>query len=259
MVAFDKSRSADAKSRRSSGVEAGAALLVLALAFALPGPAAADEAAAERLQATTERAPAAMRAAPWLVVATQGPNRYRVVGGIPNVWQPLERGVRLKPGSVVESGAAGHIVLFNGHDTVTFAPNSRIALPRSATGANNTIIVQETGTAHYEVESWRLPSDLPGDLPGDLASGAGNAGLARDRANRRFEVRTPAFDTAAKSSAFNIRVVTESQSISVGSDEAATAEEPVVRGRPTGPGVQAAALTALADDGSRRPWFRSLL
>ena len=150
-------------------------------------------------------------AAPWRVVAATGSAHYQQHGRSPFGWQAVSVGLTIEAYAELDTGADGRLELFNGHDRMTLAPNSRVGLPHPIAGVPHITILQSAGNVNYEVESRRKPSQAPTGL----LSKIGRVFLSGSRPKGRFEVHTPYLVATVKGTAFGVSVSEERASVSV--------------------------------------------
>ena len=137
-------------------------------------------------------------ATPWRVIAATGSARYRHRGRSVAGWQAVSIGLPIEPFAELETGADGRLELFNGHDQITLAPNSVVALPHAVAGVPHIKILQSAGHVNYEVESRRGPTGL--------LSRIGQMFLSGSRPKGRFEVHTSHLVAAVKGTTFAVEV-----------------------------------------------------
>ena len=163
----------------------------------LPGDAPADKAVGANF--TT-----------WRVVSVAGSARYRWNKPLEG-WSQVTQGVVLLPFGQLETGRGGRVVLSNGHDWVTLSPNSRMQLPAPSSDKTVTVILQDAGNIHFDVESRRNQPATPASYLGKV----GEAMLATRRARGRFEVHTPFLVAGVKGTRFDVSVSTQGATVSV--------------------------------------------
>ncbi len=190
------------------------ALLVPLPATAQSGPALTPTSAGEAAQlaeadrtvpriatATANIAPGAEEG--WRVVVASGTVRYLTTAADGTVrWGAVEVGQVVPAETQFETAADGHLLLFNGHDSLTVSPGSRIIVPAEASPAEHIRILQDLGTVRYDVESRR---------PGATGVGAFLTRVRRALTTdgppaALFEVRTPHAVVVVKGTSFTITV-----------------------------------------------------
>ncbi len=103
-------------------------------------------------------------------------------------WEPLSIGAVIVPGTEIETGVDGRIILSTSGDNITVSPNSRMAVPVENPGEDIANIEQTLGTALYKIES----------TPG-----------------RSFKVKTPYLVAGVKGTTFTVTVGVEGAAISL--------------------------------------------
>lgn len=139
----------------------------------------------------------------WRVIVVSGTVRHLSAGADGSVlWGAVAAGQVFPAETQFETAADGHLVLFNGHDSLTLSPGSRVIVPAEAFPAEHIRILQDLGTVRYDVES--------------RAAGPSGIGALLTRVRRvlttdgppaaLFEVRTPHAVVVVKGTSFTITV-----------------------------------------------------
>jgi len=140
----------------------------------------------------------------WRVVVVSGTVRHLTIWADGSVrWGAVAAGQVFPAETQLETAADGHLVLFNGHDSLTLSPGSRVIVPAEASPAEHIRILQDLGTVRYDVESRN---------PGPSGIGAFLTRVRRalttdgPPAAALFEVRTPHAVVVVKGTSFTITV-----------------------------------------------------
>jgi hypothetical protein len=134
-------------------------LLALAAALAQGSPIAAR--AQELSEGAVGEDPGVPAAASWVVLDVSGTAAWRVQGE--RRWRAFELGEVLPPGSEIETGPDGQIMLAAGGDQLIVAPQGRLLLPQAATGKDRRLR-HERGRIRVHIES-REGRDVRIDTP----------------------------------------------------------------------------------------------
>jgi hypothetical protein len=203
------------ESRRRAGVVLG---LVLALAALLAHGSQNQAGAQERPESAVPPA-----SANWVVLDATGTSAWRAQGE--SLWREFALGEVLPPGSEIETGADGEVVLVAGGDQLVVAPHGRLVLPDAAPGQDRRLR-HERGRILVHIES---------------------------RKDRDVRVNTPLLSLGIKGTSFEVDVNAEHDSVVVhdGEVEVTTPDqaEPMDLGageglrQPTAPGSRATRFT----------------
>ena len=115
----------------------------------------------------------------------------------------LNSGARLRTGSDAE------VVLSNGHDTLTLAPDSRLEIPAPGAAPGLTQVIQTRGTINYDIESRIFPG-MKEDRPS-----LKKVLFSTQRIRGRFEVVTPLLLVGVKGTNFDVNVGSGGTSVDV--------------------------------------------
>ena len=87
---------------------------------------------------------------PWEVVEVRGVAEYQ---HNQSGWQPLAKGVVLRPGSRVQTKEGGHIVMKRPGDSVSVSPHSRFRIPIESGDSKGTHFFQSLGKLLFKVKT----------------------------------------------------------------------------------------------------------
>jgi hypothetical protein len=135
--------------------------LLLALAAALPHGSQIGARAQELSEGAVGEDPGVPAAASWVVLDVSGTAAWRVQGE--RRWRAFELGEVLPPGSEIETGPDGQIMLAAGGDQLIVAPYGRLLLPQAAPGQDRRLR-HERGRIRVHIES-REGRDVRIDTP----------------------------------------------------------------------------------------------
>lgn len=143
----------------------------------------------------------------WRVVVVTGQVRSRVSGGD---WLPVAEGRIIGDRTRIETGEDGQLLLFNGRDSIAVSPGTSLVLPTGQQDSGVMSIIQDSGTARYDVESRRSSGSWRHDLVDTGRPRASDAPSAE-----RFQVETPYLAAIVKGTTFSVSVAQDQASVNV--------------------------------------------
>ena len=152
----------------------------------------------------------AERIAPqWRVMSVRGKAEVRDGSKMWHRWNSAEPGHLLNSRAQLRTGPDAEVIVSNGHDTLTLAPNSTLELPAPDAERGLTQVVQTRGTINYDIESRLLPGTKE-DRPS-----LKKVLFSTQRLRGRFEVVTPFLIVGVKGTNFNVDVDANGASVEV--------------------------------------------
>ena len=152
----------------------------------------------------------AERIAPqWRVMSVRGKAEVRDGSKMWHRWNSAKPGALLNNRAQVRTGPDAEVIVSNGHDTLTLAPNSTLELPAPDAERGLTQVVQTRGTINYDIESRLLPGTKE-DRPS-----LKKVLFSTQRLRGRFEVVTPFLIVGVKGTNFNVDVDANGASVEV--------------------------------------------
>ncbi len=174
---------------------------------------AMDEPAAKPSARLLAKAGNAVRIAPqWRLTSVLGQAEVREGGRIWHRWSRANPGLLLENRGQLRTGHDAEVIISNGHDTLTLAPDSTLELPAPSAELGLTQVIQKRGTINYDIESRILPGTKEDrqSLKKVLF-----VLFATQRLRGRFEVVTPLLIVGVKGTNFDVNVDPSGASVDV--------------------------------------------
>lgn len=136
----------------------------------------------------------------WRVMSVRGTAEVREGSRMWHRWNSAKPGHLLNSRAQVRTGPDAQVIVSNGHDTLTLAPDSTLELPAPGAKPGLTQVIQTRGTINYDIESRILPGTKE-DRPS-----LKKVLFSTQRIRGRFEIVTPLLLVGVKGTKFDVNV-----------------------------------------------------